>query len=357
MGDIFQLFAIFFLLTWLLFGSIFTRPNSGSDRRMAMVACALMCAILTLRSKGWDFENYLNMFNGINDAKLWAWQVEPGFLLWMKGLASIGMSFKAFLFCYSIFCVFLLWKVCSWYGFGFNISVLCYFMFHFIRGPYGQMRQAFASLIVLYALRYLRGYGRVYWLLIPFASCFHLTALSGVAAPIAIRGFLRKRWPWALIVLVIGGFAWGWAGLFEGFAMDAASFFGSTKAEYYLGLTDEKWPLWKSVDLVRIVFCSLLVALVYPISDARLSRRHQYAIQVYFAGACLFFVLALIDFRFASRVASPLLMLDFLIIAGAAQFLSRWTRLAYLILLLFMGAFYLAIEYQMLLSQGLDYHW
>lgn len=340
------------LLGMLFVGSLFA-VDKQRDLAIFYFFCICFFVLLIIRTRGWDFELYAAMFESVAVDSISSSWTEPGFLVAMLVVKSIGGNFFIFNMLYALLFVVLFSKVCKWIGFGLCFAALLYFCFYYFRGPYGQLRQSISVLIFIFTLRHLYARPSVYFAINSAAALFH--GLSLIAFPFYVVSRLMKwdmRIAWLLLIA---------AGVFTRLVilphMTDASYDVSilNKFKYYLSLADEKNVLYRSIELPKIIFVTVVLFLFYP-KYSEISLLEKTLIMCYFFGIYLFLVLS-IDLRLASRLAAPFLTVDFLILANALRYSRGFPRIFLILLSGSLGLFYLLNEILMMSNATLEYSW
>lgn len=340
------------LLCMLLFGSIFAF-NKSRDLALFYFFSACLFLLLVIRTRGWDFELYADMFGSVTANTISSSWTEPGFLLAMLLVKSIGGNFFIFNLLYAFCFVILFSRICKWVGFSLCFAALLYFCFHYFRGPYGQLRQCISVLIFIFTLRYLYTRPSLYLSINSGAIFFH--GLSLVAFPFYVVSRLMRwdlRIGWALLIIV--GFITRLVVLPEISQVDY-DVSVLNKFKYYLSLSDEKNVLYRSLELPKILFVCAVVILFLP-KHSELNPIEKTLILCYFIGVYLFLVLS-VDLRLASRLASPFLTVDFLILAIALRYARGVSRMLLIATSGCLGLIYLLVELLMMSNSTLKYSW
>ncbi|UVO19526.1 EpsG family protein [Stutzerimonas stutzeri] len=339
------------LLGMLLFGSLVGKDRYR-DLSLFYYFSACFFMVLVVRTRGWDFELYRLMFEAVALDNIEASWTEPGFLGVMLLVKSLGGNFFAFNSLFALFFCYFFIRICKWVGYGFCFAALFFFLFHFFRGPYGQLRQTISVLLFLFSLRYLGSRPLPYLLINCFGALFHGVSLTALPLYCVFWIFRwNKSIAWASL-LVTAFLIHAFLPYLVGLEVDLLFV---NKVRYYLGLSDEKVAIYRALELPRIVFVSAVIFLIYP-GFARLSELEKILLASYALGTYLFFIFSS-DLRLASRLTAPLLSTDFLILANGLRYTYGVTRFLLVVSSTILGLAYLVGELLMMSASVLKYSW
>lgn len=167
----------FFLITVLTSGILelaYYPHNKRITKQCYVIASLLFIGIGGLtKVNGLDFDAYLSIFNySISFTDIGEFvQFEPFFLL----LCSLFPSYEVFIFVFMIINLYLISKTIFRYSPYPCLSLFVYISIYYLLGPMGQLRQAIALSIMIYAWRFFSD--KKFLLFILVASLFHYSAL------------------------------------------------------------------------------------------------------------------------------------------------------------------------------------
>ena len=305
--------------------------------------------MLVVRSQGWDFALYSEMYDGATFENAFSQWTDPFFLLLMAFSKSIGLNFWMFNLIVSLLAIILLAGIIRSVSCSPLVALWFFLLFYYFRFPYGQMRQSLAILLVLYSIFVLesRSWKALFLLL---AISLHSSAIVAVGF-IIFRRFFRVS-VWNVCALLLGAVFFGVFVdlLISGFAPEWGVL---AKYNYYRELDDQRMPVYMAAEFPKIAFGVLTMLFIYPRSKL-LGDVDRLLIETYFFGVFVFLLFSF-DLRLADRVSVYFTMIYFLLIARALVMVGRGWNFLMLIAATSLGVFYLQREFSMMKDQAISY--
>lgn len=315
---------------------------SKSDARLVYICIiALFSLSISIRMRGWDVELYKNIFGEINAVNLDSLWLESGFVKLVSLFKSVGMGFEFFSFFFGFFTlaitllaikrILLLMNVGS-YGSFFN-AVLVYMSFYFIRGPYGQIRQAASMALILFAVSLLPTRKTAFTIvcLIVLASFFHSVAY--VAIPSIIAAYFSARYfhkSLGLVFIFLAGIL-GSEVVVSQLILPAAELVSASVA-YKLSFYQQNQSGYSGYLSLELLRWLILVYVIYPYIKNEFSVKFIF---FYFIIGVSIYLLLSWDLRLASRVSRPMILVEVALWAYALR-VNRMLPYALKILFLYL---------------------
>ena len=157
---------------------------------------------------GFDYVSYGNFYQQLNsfgDVFNRTIDAESGYLFLTYSFKLFGLNYPTFILFFSFLSIGLLWFYLYRHTQFPSIVLVYYFARFYIPRDMGQIRGSIASIILLYAIPYMREKNLKKFLLVVFiASLFHISALVFILAYVVLHFFETITIKQSAIVLSIG---------------------------------------------------------------------------------------------------------------------------------------------------------
>ncbi|HML63300.1 MAG TPA: EpsG family protein [Dysgonomonas sp.] len=157
------------------------------------------------REIGFDYDQYVDMYKTISlkDRIYIIYTIEIGYAFFTSLFNFIGLGFHGFLFCLSAFLIFSRLYFCHKLSPYPLLSVLLYSTTLFLVSDMGQIRNAIAYSIVMFAyIAYIDNNKKKAWILFFIACFFHNSAFILIPAFLLLKYIKQLSFKWVLIILV-----------------------------------------------------------------------------------------------------------------------------------------------------------
>lgn len=227
---------------------------------------------------GLDWNAYKDIMNehiSIND--IWGHpQYEPLFLLSYK----LFPTYSLFLFVFVCINLFLISKTIFKYSPYITISLFVYICVYYFLGIMGQIRQAFAISIIIFAWSYVEQ--RRFLIYILLAGLFHVSAFICLLYYVIPNHLLKKKY--YLFVLLFVSFSYVF---FQKFIFSLLDSFASGKVLYYL--VNEEAAISISFLLYKILLFLLILFKIDKNNDSLFLNK---ILNIYFLSILLYLILS-----------------------------------------------------------------
>lgn len=326
-------------------------------QKIALIFCAAVALIF--RTKGWDVEQYYQIYYQPSDSIDEFSRVEYGFAALMYSFRFLGFDFFQFNAFFALASCFLLCRALNLNANNFALAFFFLLLFYFFRGPYGQVRQAFSIFCFFATVDLLDSNrrGKAWFFLINgLAASIHSSSLLVFLYP-ALRPVFRKRATYAFVFILFK------ISLFfeetDFFAMSLLQAFDSSALDK-VRMYSELFPSQGSAfnpDTTRIVICSFLIFFQITFIKNSLTTLDNKLFGIFFIGV-LIYSLTDFDYRIASRASSIFLISDIFIYANfVMKFRNVINRLFTFFVFSVLGLIYLALEFYMMSKAEILYSW
>ncbi|OCH18563.1 EpsG family protein [Aliivibrio logei] len=327
-----------------------TSSRIGFAKNVVFIPIFLMLLLLLLRDRGWDLQNYKNIFDNIQSVSFSGW-VEPGFQVAIIFVKKIGGGFNTFNFLYAISICLLTYLIATHELRYPLVFVLLLLLVYFFRGPYGQMRQALAMLLFMFSLRYIERKQIRFFIINSVALTMHSIAILPLVAFLLLKymRFTKKQYVVGVIVFlffILGNLSTHILNL----SLFHHSFF--MKLQFYLSNSHSTGGFITPV-VFRIIFVTIILAFIFP-RFTMLSNYEKIILNTFFIGIVTY-ALCSYDLRIASRASRVFIIVELLILAKAMEYSKNKVILS-LIYLLY-GALFLVWELYIMSKAEVIYTW
>ncbi len=320
------------------------------NHRVAIIPIFFLMILLIVRDRGWDLQLYKDIFQSVDNLYIGGW-IEPGFQVSIIFLKSIGADFFEFNFCYALVISFLLYKIS---GKSLTYPLVFVFLFlslYYFRGPYGQMRQAFAMLMFLYSIRFIENKGHLFFIINAIALTVHSIAILPFFAYFLIK-YIRVTKAIYLIVLLtlVIIFTMELPKMIFNSSLLNYSFF--MKVRYYINNAHSTGGIFTPVTF-KILFITFILLFIYPKFES-LSFYDRTVIGVFTVGVIVY-GLCSYDLRIADRASRIFVISEILILTKVLDFTDRKVLITSLYTAY--GLLFLCLELYMMSQYTIFYSW
>ena len=348
----FNLASMFLFAMFLFVFSILEISSNKNFHGVFVIFVVWVFILVCMRTRGWDIQQYYEIYKSTDAGKLdLASWIEPGYLLISFVFKYLGAGFFAFNLFLSLLLSILIFLCIKENARYCIITLFFLFLFYFLRGPYGQVRQAIAVFTLYCSLGFLfddkKSYAKFY-LTNFLAFSIHTVSILSFFIPFFSRVIIKRKHIAAsfFVFLLLSSFN----GLLMPFVAHLENIPYLNKLYIYVNQFSSSGRFFNP-DVARIFLCYAVVSMM-PSGNSSRENLHKI---VFLLGSVLYGALSF-DLKMASRAASYFLMVDIFIYSNWLMYTGR-NKLFYFAVLCLVGAVYVFYELAMMSAGEIRYNW
>lgn len=296
----------------------------------------ILVFVAGFRSVGFDYENYLDIYNTVRLSNSIENGIEIGFAYLITAFNSIGFPFFIFTFFIALISISLKSSFFNKYSEYPFLSLLIYFSITYLISDMGQMRNGLAFALALWAFSDLfENKNKLFFLKIFLAFLIHSSAI--ILFPVYFLLKIKRLKPFIMAFIIILLF------YFVFFDIKSILLFLSEKLSFsqlesrvalYVLADDGSAPLGLNLSLfLRLLIITVMI--IYYDSGINRFKYYDKFIRLYFYGICLYMIFNSVN-EFAFRFSNYFKILECVILPMFVSMgKTRWDKnfIAFLIIL------------------------
>lgn len=336
----------------------YTHVTMQMKNKMFYCLSIVLFIFTAIRIRGWDFENYRNIYStlpeDVNAIVNYYPHLEIGFKYILLIFKECGASYRIIVVFFAFITLLLLINFIEYYTEKKLATLSIFYFLYFIRGPYGQLRQALAMCMLLYAFKFLINNEKYKFLVInAMAYLIHSVSIAYVIVYIFCKKHYKSSLLYFFIIIsiILSCFSKDLINLLLIFNIDMA-FFEKLRLYHLVNITERHGV---TLDMVRYIVVSIIFINQRKMLNV-LDKKNNLAINIYVLGTIIFNILG-DNLRIASRVSRLFVIFEIVLLPQLIMITHNYYKKMLIIFIILSFLIYkITIEFLFLKNGVINYY-